>query len=653
VRSLFRRLQKIATLSTILSLALLSIVVFAPGESSAATTTVFGLNLTSNVPTVLVPGNTPTLSSLLASAQPDGVVEDAFGDMFVIDATGSLVAIPGSNTTTLFGQTVSPDQPVDLLPGSLDPLLDSPDAIALDGAGDLFISNAIGSSDTGSVVVLPGPSTTTLFGQGVSPDQPVYLLSGLLDPHLDSPDAVTLDGAGDLFVGNYGDSTVTVVPAPGVSMVFGQTVSSDIPAELTSLTGDPTGLAFDAAGDLFSMDSSGAITVLPASTTSVFGQSVSADTPVQLNPGTPGSLTALTSGGSTGITFDPAGDLFIEDTASNALTVVPASGTTSLFGVGVTADAPTDLFASELSTLLAGPAGISVDNNGDLFMTNPGADDVVAIPNGSVTFSSGAFPTTDVGTSSADDVTVFNSSSASLTPTSITATGSDVSVSGGGSCANGTPIPAGQSCVVALSWAPGAIGSMASGELEVAYSGGYNSPAGLALSGIAIAAVSGGGGSGSGGGGSGGGGGGGSVGVGGSGGAVSGGSPPSGGSSPSSGVTPPPSSRAASKVPLEMRVYFAANIVTLSSRSEASLRTFASAVQHRDEHHISVVGYTAPRGTVAEEKALSLRRARSTGAYLVKLFEAHHFVISIVEKGGGIKTASAGSSLNQMTVVTS
>jgi outer membrane protein OmpA-like peptidoglycan-associated protein len=102
-----------------------------------------------------------------------------------------------------------------------------------------------------------------------------------------------------------------------------------------------------------------------------------------------------------------------------------------------------------------------------------------------------------------------------------------------------------------------------------------------------------------------------------------------------------------------LHVYFASNVVTLSSSAEASLRTFATAAQRRDEHHISVVGYTAPQGTVSQEIAMSLRRARSTGEYLVKLFKAHHFTISIAEKGAGVKTASPNSELDRMAVVTS
>ena len=179
-----------------------------PGDSSAATTTLYGLNLSSDTPTVLVPGN-PSLASLLADSQPDGITEDPSGDMFIVNAANSLTAVPGSTTTSLFAQSVTPDQPADLLPSSLNSLLDSPDALTIDSAGDLFIANQANST----VTVVPAPGVTSVFGQSVTPDTPVILLSSTLSALLDEPSSIAIDSAGDLFVGNEGNSTVVVVPA--------------------------------------------------------------------------------------------------------------------------------------------------------------------------------------------------------------------------------------------------------------------------------------------------------------------------------------------------------------------------------------------------------------------------------------------------------
>jgi len=92
-----------------------------------------------------------------------------------------------------------------------------------------------------------------------------------------SPFGFAYDSAGDLFVANSGADNVAVI-AQSTGTIFGQSVTAGTPVVLNPLGGslslvDPYDVAFDSAGDLFIVNSSGSITVVPAAaTTSIFGQ---------------------------------------------------------------------------------------------------------------------------------------------------------------------------------------------------------------------------------------------------------------------------------------------------------------------------------------------------------------------------------------------
>ena len=570
--------------------------------------------------------------------------------------------------------------------------------------GDLFILN----NGNNTVVVVPGPTTTHVFGQTVTAGTPAVLLPSTLSALVNNPGAIAVDAQGDLFIGNDGNSTVTVVPSPSTTTVFGQSVTADTPVALTALAGisGPMGFAFDSAGDLFvASESSGTITVLPASTTTVFGQSVTADTAATLDPGTSGSLAALTSSGSMGLGFDSAGDLFVEDN-SGSLTVVPATGTTSIYGQNVTADAPVDLLTSTLTPLLSDPMGLFIDASGNLLISNYGGSNVIAVPWGApalagpLTFSSGAFPSVTPGQTSSLTVTVTNTGTASLTPSSINASGTGVSVSGG-TCSDGTAIASTTSCTVILSWNPSSAGALSSAALAIDYPGGANPSDSLSLSGTAVNLSS----------------------------------PTSvapvtnlsaslasgtlsatwtasstassytctlldGTNSPTSSVvttsttscsfsglsgtdtfgvsvvatngsasstavvayaatsttttttTTPPAPPKKSPAPLELRVYFANSSTGLTSTTRATLAAFAAKVDRLHSEHVAIAGYTDSSGDRALNLALSLQRGRSVSQFLATRFAELHVSISLSVRGGGVTHVSTSAARDRVVVVT-
>ncbi|HTW07401.1 MAG TPA: hypothetical protein VME46_07825 [Acidimicrobiales bacterium] len=196
---------------------------------------------------------------------------------------------------------------------------------------------------------------------------------------LNQASALAFDSAGDLFIANSGNNTVTVLPRTTGS-VFGQPVVAGRMAALVMPAGlldRPAALAFDSAGDLFIANNSGpdsgttdSLTVLPRGTGTVFGQPVTADQAAM--------LTASTGlDGPDGMAFDAAGDLFVANygySGDASVTVVPrATGT--VFGQLVTADQATTLTAASASQQLDDPMSLAFDSAGDLFIANGNYND--------------------------------------------------------------------------------------------------------------------------------------------------------------------------------------------------------------------------------------------------------------------------------------
>jgi hypothetical protein len=374
--------------------------------SASGVRIVFGQPTSINEPVTLDPGTRGSLEVLLdrptqpvINAQGDLFITN-FGD----GSTGGITVVPGASTRSVYGQPVTPNQPVALNPGepTLDSLLDNPWGAAVSAQGDLFIGN-FSYLGPGSVVVIPGSSTTTLFGQSVTPNQPVELNPGSSTTFaslVNGPSGIAFDQAGNLFVGNFSDGLILAIPGAATTSIYGQSVTPNEPiaidpgtaGSLASLVTQPGALAIDAHGDLYISDylAGNQITVIPSPTTStVFGQSVTPNQPTTLDPGTPGTLSGLVAS-PFGLAFDASGDLFItssDSISSNQIIVVPSASATSIFGQSVTPQVPVVLdpgAAGTLSGLLDGPSGLAFDRAGDLFVANDNSSTVTVVPSQSV-----------------------------------------------------------------------------------------------------------------------------------------------------------------------------------------------------------------------------------------------------------------------------
>ena len=215
--------------------------------------------------------------------------------------------------------------------------LSAPNSVAVDGAGDVYIT------DTQNNRILEIPANCTSASCQV-----VLPTTGLL-----LPEGVVVDGAGDVFISDTHNNRVAELPAGCTTSSCQTTVGGGF--------NYPAGLAVDAAGDLFIADyKNNRVEELPAGCTSTSCQT---------------TVPASGLSGAAGVAVDPAGDIFIADYNNNRVVEVPAGCTSGSCQTVV----PTN------GLLL--PAGVALDAVGDLYIADTGNNRIVEIPAGCTTSS--------------------------------------------------------------------------------------------------------------------------------------------------------------------------------------------------------------------------------------------------------------------------
>ena len=296
---------------------------------------------------------------------PSGMAFDKYGNMFIVDpgnnvvrevSINAIISTYAGNGTAGYsgngGQAASA-------------MLDQPSAIAMDAAGDLFIADAGNHvvrevTPSGIISTYAGNGTAGYSGDGGQASAAEMI----------TPSGFAFDAAGDLFIADSGGNVVREVTPSGVISTFAGTGTSGYTgdggqASSARLSG-PSGLAFDALGNLFIADSNNNVIreITPAGQiNTVVGNGTAGYT------GDAGQAASAELQDPTSIAFDSRGDLFIADTANNVVREVVASGVIStLAGTGTAGYSGNNSNANAAE--LHGPQGVAFDSSGQLFIAD-------------------------------------------------------------------------------------------------------------------------------------------------------------------------------------------------------------------------------------------------------------------------------------------
>ena len=349
----------------------------------------------------------PAISAQLN--RPSGVAVDAAGNLFIADTGNFRVrkVTPQGVISTVAGNGhggVNGD-------GGPAPAaqLAVLTALAVDGRGNVFIA----SGDGRIRKVTPEGVISTVAGNG----HPGFSGDGspATSAQLNQPHGVAVDATGNLFIGDYGNQRVRKVTPGGVISTVAGNGSRGLngdggPASSAELN-DPSGIAVDAAGILFIADYGNRRVrrVVPGgliSTAAGSGGSV-------LGDGGPATSAQLST--PSGVAVDAAGNLFIADSNGNRVRKVGPGGVISTVA-GIGRNGYGGDGGPATSAQLSSPFGVAMDKAGNLFIADSGnmrvrkvtPDGVISTIAGGGTqpFRGDGVPATSVGLPSTNGVAV-------------------------------------------------------------------------------------------------------------------------------------------------------------------------------------------------------------------------------------------------------
>ena len=284
-------------------------------------------------------------------SNPRGVALDAAGNLYIADvnnsrirkvnSAGNISTVAGDGTAGFSGDGGA----------ATSARLRDPEGVALDGAGNLYIADRsnrrIRKVDSAGVIsTVAGNGMAGFGGDG----------GAATSARLRDPESVALDGAGNLYIADWGNNRIRKVDSAGViSTVAGR----------EQLSG-PGGVALDAAGNLYiaewgnnrihKVDSAGVISTVVGSGTAGFS-------------GDGGAATAAQLSGPDSMALDGAGNLYIADRGNNRIRKVDSTGVISTVAGDGTQGFGGDGGAAT-SAQLRTPSGVALDGAGNLYIAD-------------------------------------------------------------------------------------------------------------------------------------------------------------------------------------------------------------------------------------------------------------------------------------------
>ncbi len=339
-------------------------------------------------------GSAATNASLSA---PGGAFVDGSGNLFIADTDSSVireVVAASGKIQTVAGNAALPAGYLGDNGPATSAQLDSPYGVLVDAQGNIFIADTANSvircvvGATGGCLgsALPAGSIVTVAGTGTpgySGDGSAATLAQLLNPY-----GVYVDGQGDLFIADTGNSvircvvgaangcfgstlavgSITTVAGTGTACAPAGGACGDGAAATAAELNFPAGVFGDSAGDLFIADtfnskireitaSNGFIQTVAGSSSAGYAGDGAAATSAQLD--TP-----------YGVYVDSLGNIFIADTDNSVVREVVASTGFIQTIAGNATEGYSGDGASAIGAQLFRPLSVAGDASGDLFIAD-------------------------------------------------------------------------------------------------------------------------------------------------------------------------------------------------------------------------------------------------------------------------------------------
>ena len=395
---------------------------------------------------------------------PDGVTVDGASNLYIADSGSSVIRKVdhlGTITTIAGGGSGGDGGP------ATSARLISPESLAVDGAGNLFIADTVNYrirmvDATGTITTVAGNGHAGFSGDG-----------GLAtNAQLALPGGVAVDGAGNLYIGDTNNHRVRKVDLSGTITTLAGNDSAGGSGDGGPATSAelyyPQSVAVDGKGNIYigdtgtyrvrKIDPSGIITTVAGNGTSGFS-------------GDGGPAVSASLGSPDGVAVDGVGNIFIADYVDNRIRKVDLSGTITTVA-GDTNQGSGGDGGPATSAELHNPYNVAVDGAGNLYIADYNNNRIrkvdLADPP-SLTFAS-----TAVGATSSDSpqtVLVANSGNAPLSFPAPTSgqnpnIGADFTIENSATCplvsssGNAGTLASGTTCTIPVGFTPQKAGSI-------------------------------------------------------------------------------------------------------------------------------------------------------------------------------------------------
>jgi sugar lactone lactonase YvrE len=315
------------------------------------------------------PGNIDGQGATARFNQPRSIAADAAGALYVSDGNNQAIrriAADGTVTTLASPPRLATRRPI---------------RVALDASGAVYFTTVFGGPSIqrlgadGSATTLATNPFTAVFGPGTT--------SGIGD----LPAEFVFDAAGTIYAADILGHRITRMTADGtVTVLAGSGIAGSADgAGATASFNAPSGLALDAAGNLFVTDVADH-TVRKVTRSGVV-------TTIAGTPGVPGSADGASSAARfnapQGIAVDAAGTVFVADTGNNTIRRIGAAGdVTTIAGAAGLGGVQDGVGAA---ARFATPTDLAFGAGGDLFVVDAGNDTIRRVtPSGTVVTFAGA-----------------------------------------------------------------------------------------------------------------------------------------------------------------------------------------------------------------------------------------------------------------------